>query len=108
MRFSSLMPLQCSLHLKPMVVFRGHKMCADQQENNTGIIQMDIDLLRSFLTGTNLSIMPGSNQSAIFQVAQVLLQMVPESFISLRIREEDIRTVCLFGSHLCILYLTIL
>jgi len=55
-----------------------------------GCVEMNIDLLDGLLTCADLSGMPGSDEPAIFQVAEMVLQLIAEVLVSSGIGEEDV------------------
>jgi len=90
MGFAALVTLQRPHHFSAVAVLRGQKVGANEQQDNMSCVEMNIDLLNGFLARADLSGMPGGDESTIFQVAEMILQLIAEVLVSPSIGEEDL------------------
>ena len=75
--------------LHVVAVVRVQEICAHQQEDDAGAIQMFVDRASPFSAGTDLSIVPRRDAALPLQDREVSLELITQESIPVRVREED-------------------
>lgn len=87
------MALQRLLNFDIPAVVGGQKVSTDQQQDNVSFAERGVDIARPIRTWHNFAIMPARDNPLPFQMFEMCAELLPQGFILMGVRKEDLYSV---------------